>query len=43
MGYPEATAENGLLMQAKSYANCMVGKSATLFANTKNSDEQGAN
>jgi copper chaperone CopZ len=26
MGYPEATAENGLLMQAKSYANCMVGK-----------------
>ena len=26
MGYPEATAENGLLMQAKSYANCLVGK-----------------
>jgi copper chaperone len=26
MGYPEATAENGLLMQAKSYANCMIGK-----------------
>ena len=26
MGYPEATAENGLLMKAKSYANCMVGK-----------------
>jgi copper chaperone CopZ len=26
MGYPEATAENGLLMQAKSYANCLLGK-----------------
>ncbi len=26
MGYPEATEENGLLMQAKSYANCMIGK-----------------
>ncbi len=26
MGYPEATAENGLLMQAKSYANCLIGK-----------------
>ncbi|HCD66894.1 MAG TPA: heavy metal transporter, partial [Bacteroidetes bacterium] len=26
MGYPEATAENGLLMKAKSYANCMIGK-----------------
>lgn len=43
MGYPEATAENGLLMQAKSYANCMVGKSATLFADAKHSDEQGVN
>jgi copper chaperone CopZ len=26
MGYPEATADNGLLMQVKSYANCMIGK-----------------
>lgn len=26
MGYPEATEENGLLMKAKSYANCMLGK-----------------
>lgn len=32
MGYPEATEENGLLMQAKSYANCMIGKSSVLFA-----------
>ena len=26
MGYPEATEENGLLMKARSYANCVVGK-----------------
>ena len=26
LGYPEATAENGLLMQLKSYASCMVGR-----------------
>ena len=26
LGYPEATAENRLLMKAKSYANCMIGK-----------------
>ena len=26
LGYPEATAENGLLLQIKSYASCMVGK-----------------
>ncbi len=26
MGYPEATEENGLLLQIKSYANCMIGK-----------------
>jgi copper chaperone len=26
IGYPEATAENGLLTKAKSYASCMVGK-----------------
>jgi copper chaperone len=26
MGYPEATEENGLLLQLKSYANCMVGR-----------------
>lgn len=38
MGYPEATEENGLLMQAKSYANCLVGKSSVLFAEAKHSD-----
>jgi copper chaperone len=26
LGYPEATAENGLLTQLKSYASCMVGR-----------------
>lgn len=26
IGYPEATAENGLLTQLKSYASCMVGR-----------------
>jgi copper chaperone len=26
LGYPEATEENGLLLQAKSYASCMIGK-----------------
>lgn len=26
LGYPEATAENGLLLQLKSYASCMVGR-----------------
>ncbi|MEY5049828.1 MAG: hypothetical protein RLZZ175_3187 [Bacteroidota bacterium] len=26
LGYPEATAENGLLLQIKSYASCMVGR-----------------
>lgn len=26
MGYPEATEENGLLLQLKSYANCMIGR-----------------
>ena len=26
MGYPEATEENGLLLQLKSYASCMLGK-----------------
>ncbi len=26
LGYPEATAENGLLLQLKSYTSCMVGK-----------------
>ena len=26
LGYPEATEENGLLLQLKSYASCMVGK-----------------
>lgn len=26
MGYPEATAENGLLLQIKSVASCMIGR-----------------
>lgn len=26
LGYPEATEENGLLTQIKSYASCMIGK-----------------
>jgi copper chaperone len=26
LGYPEATEENGLLLQVKSYASCMLGK-----------------
>jgi copper chaperone len=26
LGYPEATEENGLLQQLKSYASCMIGK-----------------
>lgn len=26
LGYPEATEENGLLLQLKSYASCMVGR-----------------
>jgi copper chaperone CopZ len=26
LGYPEATEENGLLLQVKSYASCVVGR-----------------
>lgn len=26
LGYPEATAENGLLLKLKSYTSCMIGK-----------------
>lgn len=26
LGYPEATAENGLLLQLKSYASCVLGR-----------------
>ena len=26
IGYPEATEENGLLLQLKIYASCMIGK-----------------
>lgn len=26
LGYPEATEENGLLLKAKSYASCMIGR-----------------
>jgi copper chaperone CopZ len=28
LGYPEATAENGLLTHLKSYASCMIGRMA---------------
>lgn len=26
LGYPEATEENGLLLQLKSFTSCMIGK-----------------
>ena len=26
LGYPEATDENGLLLQLKNYANCVIGR-----------------
>jgi len=26
LGYPEATEKNGLLLQVRSYASCMIGK-----------------
>lgn len=26
LGYPEATEENGLILQLKSYASCMLGR-----------------
>lgn len=26
LGYPEATEDNGLLLQLKSYASCMIGR-----------------
>jgi copper chaperone len=26
LGYPEATEENGLLLQLKSYASCVIGR-----------------
>jgi copper chaperone len=26
LGYPEATEENGLLLQLKSYASCLIGR-----------------
>lgn len=26
LGYPEATERNGLLLQLKSYASCMIGR-----------------
>lgn len=29
LGYPEATEENGLLLQVKSYASCMAGRIKT--------------
>jgi copper chaperone len=30
LGYPEATEENGLLLQLKSYGSCMMGKISNL-------------
>lgn len=30
LGYPEATEKNGLLLQLKSYASCMMGKISNL-------------
>lgn len=30
LGYPEATEKNGLLLQLKSYASCMIGKMSKL-------------
>ena len=30
LGYPEATQENGLLLQLKSYVSCMVGRANNL-------------
>lgn len=32
LGYPEATEKNGLLLQLKSYASCMVGRIHNLQA-----------
>jgi copper chaperone len=34
LGYPEATEQNGLLLQLKSYASCMVGRVNNLTAKT---------
>ena len=33
LGYPEATEENGLLLQVKSYASCMLGRIHNLHHN----------
>jgi copper chaperone len=33
LGYPEATEKNGLLLQLKSYASCMVGRVNNLKTN----------
>ncbi len=33
LGYPEATEENGLLLQVKSYASCLVGRIHNLQSN----------
>jgi copper chaperone CopZ len=33
LGYPEATEKNGLLLQIKSYASCMLGKINNLKTN----------
>jgi len=30
LGYPEATEQNGLLLQLKSYASCMLGRISNL-------------
>lgn len=36
LGYPEATEENGLLLQLKSYASCIVGRMNNLKEEIKN-------
>ena len=33
LGYPEATEENGLLLQLKSFGSCMVGRIENLKTN----------
>jgi len=34
LGYPEATKENGLLLQLKSYTSCMIGRVSNLTHKT---------
>ncbi len=34
LGYPEATEENGLLLQVKSFSSCMLGRMKNMTATT---------